>query len=112
LKTTPEKAIQNAILDWLAAHRCLAWPTASVGLFDPTKKVYRRPGKHFRPGVSDILGIWLGWPLAIEVKAPRGKPTEAQERFLDDFRKAGGIGFVARSIDDVERELARWGTAG
>jgi penicillin-binding protein-related factor A (putative recombinase) len=56
-------------------------------------------------GVADILGIWNGRPLAIEVKTPTGKVSPHQKAFLDEWRKAGGIGFVARSWEDCVKEL-------
>jgi len=55
--------------------------------------------------VADIIGIFKGKPLAIEVKWGKGKTTEKQDKFLEDFRKNGGIAFVAYSIDDVVKEL-------
>lgn len=56
-------------------------------------------------GVSDILGIYKGRFLAIEVKTERGKLSPAQERFIQNINDNGGIAFVARSIDDVENNL-------
>jgi penicillin-binding protein-related factor A (putative recombinase) len=57
-------------------------------------------------GVADILGIFNGKPLAIEVKIPKGKgPTEDQVRFLNNIVKQGGISFVARSIEDIDQYL-------
>lgn len=52
-------------------------------------------------GVSDILGIYKGKPLAIEVKTERGRLSQFQDEFLERWKKEGGIGFVARSVDDV-----------
>lgn len=52
-------------------------------------------------GISDILGIYLGKMLAIEVKKPGGKLTPEQQRFIDRVKIEGGISFVAYSIDDV-----------
>ena len=52
-------------------------------------------------GVPDILGIYKGQFLGIEVKTEKGKVSPEQEAFLENIRKHGGIGFVARSIDDV-----------
>lgn len=52
-------------------------------------------------GVSDILGIFKGKPLAIEVKTDRGRVSDAQKDFLKRWNKEGGIGFVARGVDDV-----------
>lgn len=75
-------------------------------------------------GVSDILGItkdkWdyccehcgktntliiPGKSLAIEVKRDGEDPTENQQIFLDNVSRAGGIAFVARSVDDVIEAL-------
>ena len=52
-------------------------------------------------GVSDILGCYMGRMLAVEIKSPNGKLSEDQQRFIDNVNAAGGIGFVARSVDDV-----------
>ena len=56
-------------------------------------------------GVSDILGIYQGKMLAIEVKAPHGKPTPAQTEFLKQVQDEGGIAILAYSIEDVIRGL-------
>ncbi len=56
-------------------------------------------------GVSDILGIYKGKPLAIEVKTSKGKLSENQIYFLQNFKREGGIAFVARSVEDVEKNL-------
>jgi len=103
-----EKEIQNAILDYLATRAdVMAWPTASVGLWDPTKRTYRRPGKHFLRGVADIIGIAAGQFLAIEVKTPKGRVSPEQDAFLSEIRRRGGIAFVARSVDDVIAEFTK-----
>jgi len=53
------------------------------------------------PGVPDIIGIWQGRMLGIEVKTAKGKLSVQQQRFLDAIRREGGIAFCARSVDDV-----------
>jgi hypothetical protein len=57
------------------------------------------------PGISDILACWKGKMIAIEVKAPKGKLSPAQENFLKLVNDNGGIGFVARSAMDVINTL-------
>lgn len=63
------------------------------------------------PGVPDILGIYrlpgetAGRFLGIEIKAPRGKLSSAQEQFLNIIREQGGIAILAYSVDDVIRGL-------
>ena len=56
-------------------------------------------------GIADILGIYQGRFLAIEVKRPGLKPTSDQQAFLENVNEAGGIGFVAWFPEDVIREL-------
>jgi hypothetical protein len=54
------------------------------------------------PGVSDIIGcLPTGRFFAIEIKTPRGVVSDHQRRFIDNVQAQGGIGFVARSVDDV-----------
>lgn len=58
------------------------------------------------PGIADILGIYQGRPLAIEVKTAKGKLSEYQISFIQNFKSEGGIAFVARSVDDVVNNLS------
>ena len=58
-----------------------------------------------QPGVPDIIGIFRGRFLGIEVKSKAGRLTTAQKIFIDEINMAGGIAFVARSIDDVAEKL-------
>ena len=58
------------------------------------------------PGCSDILGqLRTGHFLAVEVKRPRTGPTDDQAAFLAQVNAAGGLGLVARSVDDVQAAL-------
>lgn len=104
----PEKAIENQILHFLFKRGIFAWKNQSVGIFDPIRKIYRRSNNPFHiKGVSDILGILPGGRfLAIEVKAKYGKPSPEQVLFLDKITKSGGVGFIAKSVEDVEKVLS------
>jgi len=57
------------------------------------------------PGVPDIIGIYGGRLLAIEIKTPKGKLSPQQNYFLKKISEAGGIAFVARSVEDVINNL-------
>lgn len=103
---TPESMIRNSICSWLKIKKCFCFVHDSVGIYDPIKKTFRvNKNPHRIKGVSDILGIWRGKFLAIEVKVPGKYPTPEQKRFLEQVNREGGIGFVARSITDVEFQL-------
>lgn len=98
-----EKEIQNQILTWLWYHRIDCWQNDSVGIFDIKSGCYRKKGKFFVYGRPDIEGIlsptgrWLG----IEVKTPTGVVSAAQKEFIYRAQLAGGLVFVARSLEDV-----------
>jgi hypothetical protein len=54
------------------------------------------------PGLPDITGCLKdGRAFWIELKAPRGVVSPAQQDFIDRINQAGGCAFIARSIDDV-----------
>lgn len=99
----PESIIKRAICEYLSYKKgCLFWVNSTVGIFDREKGIYRKNRSQFqRNGVADILGVYKGKPLAIEVKSLKGIVSQDQESFLNDFAKAGGIALVARSVDDV-----------
>ena len=102
-RVIPEKAIENHILRWLNMSGIFAWKNQSVGIYDPVKKIYRRSNNPYHiKGVSDILGILPdGRLLAIEVKSATGKASEEQKAFIDKVNGSGGVGFIARSLDQV-----------
>jgi len=56
-------------------------------------------------GIPDIIGLWEGRMLAIEVKAPKGRVSPYQEQWIRRINQAGGIAFVARSPQDVIEKL-------
>ena len=101
---TPEGQVKKSICDYLAAYRkdVFFWMNESVGIFDPTRKIFRKKNSRYQmKGVSDILGIWDGQPLAIEVKSATGRVSPDQKRFMERFQQEGGRAFVARSVEDV-----------
>lgn len=56
-------------------------------------------------GISDIIGMINGRFFAIEIKTRKGAFQAGQEEFLRSVNRAGGIGIVARSVDDVIEAL-------
>ena len=103
-----EKEIERSILQYLEfIPDCYAWKNQSTGVYDPTKQLFRKArSKYSINGVSDILGIFKGRFLAIEVKTPQNKKrTEDQNSFINQVNKRGGLAFYATSIEDVKAAL-------
>ena len=105
----PERRIEGEILEYLnLLPDCFAWKSSSVGTYSPNKGVFLRPkGKHRIRGVSDIIGVYRGRFIAVEVKSKAGRATQDQLLFIDSVRHNGGVGFIARSVNDVQKALER-----
>lgn len=120
---TREQDTVRAILQLLALHKIPAWRLNS-GAFRAEYRGRPRFHRFGVTGMSDVIGIvpkamteplfgrgvarWTdaGRFLAIEVKSATGKVSPAQQAFLDQVNAAGGKAFVARTLDDVKRELS------
>jgi VRR-NUC domain len=112
MKSTPKKnqslpkitanALTKQALITLSMSGFHVWRQNNGGVFDPTKKVFRRNSS--TPGISDILGYQkkTGKILAIEIKSGKDVLSPAQVEFLDGIEKAGGYSFVVRTPDDIK----------
>ena len=58
-----------------------------------------------RKGISDLLVCLDGRFIAVEVKRPGGNATPEQLQFIREVQEAGGIGFIADSVDVVVERL-------
>jgi hypothetical protein len=105
-----ETDIQKAILHYLKMKGIFAWRNQSVGIYDPVKKIFRKPKSRYSiNGVSDILGILPGGKfLAIEVKRPKQKMTEAQWQFVFEINNRGGVAFSTACISDVASRIEKY----
>jgi hypothetical protein len=52
-------------------------------------------------GAPDLLILWRGRAIGLELKARRGRLSSAQLAFSMRWTTAGGVYAVARSLDDV-----------
>lgn len=85
-----ESQLQKKILDFLDDGGYLAINVISCSL----------------AGTSDIIACSpQGRFVAIEVKTDKGVVSTLQKCFLNYVIEMGGIGFVARSLEDVEAYL-------
>lgn len=103
-----ESDIQKAILRYLELlPNGFFWRNNSTGIYDPVKGIYRKArSKYAINGVSDILGVYKGRFVAIEVKRDEScELTEEQERFLFQVNLNGGLGFKAWSVEEVKLQL-------
>lgn len=93
-----ETIIQNAIKIALSKKGCIVH-RANVGVF------YTHDGRLVHIGTeghSDLYGHTSeGRAFYIEVKSPRGNPSNEQIRFLKAMKDSGAISGIARSSKDA-----------
>jgi len=107
-----EKEIENSILHYLRIRNIFAWKNETIGIFSKERGTFmKKHSKFHMTGQSDILGVFMGRFLAIEVKRPGNKPTPNQVEFISNVNKHGGIAFVATSVEDVEKMFRQLGAA-
>jgi hypothetical protein len=103
-----ESQIQRAVVRWLdfalPRHEALWFAVPNGGMRD------KRVAQHLKAegvqsGVADIIIIWRGRAIACELKAEKGRQSESQKAWADQLTLAGGVYFVARSVDDLEARL-------
>jgi len=68
-------------------------------------KIHQSLGSY--KGIADLYALKDGQHVWIEVKTPKGRLSEHQEKFRREIVGHGGTYIVARSIDDVEHLCKR-----
>lgn len=53
-------------------------------------------------GLPDIICLYKGFFIGLELKADKGSPTELQLRKIKSINENGGIGKIIKSVDEVE----------
>ena len=64
---------------------------------------------YMRAGIPDIIACHCGYFIGIEVKDGDNKPSELQKAHGRQIKRAKGIFIVAYSVEDVRKELEKWG---
>jgi hypothetical protein len=72
-----------------------------VGIYDPTRKTFRSRSKYQIKGVSDILGIYKGRMLCLEVKTQKGRLSPEQKQFLEEMQALGAATACVRSVPEA-----------
>ena len=98
---TPEKTIENAIIDYLRLHKWFVFRIHNITQYDHHKGIYRAPGKGYVHGVADLCCIKDQKVVFVEVKTPRGKQSPQQKSFQSRLELEGVQYILARSIEDV-----------
>jgi nicotinamide mononucleotide adenylyltransferase len=100
-----EAAIQQQIRLALGQRDDVMLIRINVGKFRPLHGDQNRVIVSAPSGTPDLLGVWDGKALAIEVKKTKGQQSYEQKMFQRAWESRGGIYVLARSVEDVTRRI-------
>jgi hypothetical protein len=106
----PEDAIVNAIRVELGATPGLILWRNGVGfseVWDETRGTTRKQRFGLERGSADLIGVYFGRFLALEVKQPGAKATAEQLAWLAKVHGVGGFGCVVHSVEEAWAALDR-----
>ena len=90
--------IQNAIAEYCKYERSMdCFRVNSQGQYDAKLGKFRKSGS--TDGISDLIVIYKGVSMYVEVKAGRDKIRKSQADFCDRVQAADGVYFVVKSFD-------------
>jgi hypothetical protein len=92
--------LTNAVIAFLYKQGAFCWRQNTGGTYDASRGIRRMASKR---GVSDVLCCFKGRMIAIEIKIGTDRLSPEQEGFIANVRHAGGVAFVVKTIDDLER---------
>lgn len=91
--------LTNAVIDYIYRQEGFAYRAESSGVFDSKLQLYRTAPKK---GVSDIIGIYKGKFLAVEIKIGKDRLSPEQIGFLKNIAHCGGYTFVAKDLPSFQ----------
>ncbi len=94
--------LTNKIIHQFYIDGAYAWRQSSVGVYDKKMGQFRAAPKK---GVSDILAVYRGTLIAIEVKVGSDRMSDEQIGFQENIKHAKGEVYVAKNFEGF---LAWW----
>lgn len=100
--TKPESAILKEVMLEASKHGCIVWRNETGG-YKLANGGFVRAG--LCNGSSDLIGLYKGRFLAIEIKRPGKKLSKDQENFINRVNENGGIAFICDDAKNFKELL-------
>jgi hypothetical protein len=106
----PEQQIQRALADHLRlrAHKGVFWFACENGGYRTAIEAAILKSCGIKRGVPDLILIKSGRTFGLELKAPNGRLSAAQEAAHEEMRAAGAEVAVAVGVDQALKQLEAW----
>ena len=107
------KPLESDIHKQVANYLDLTLPVSSVwstighgGMPLHPRTAARLKAQGLKPGIPDVLIVWQGRAIFVEIKRPGGRLSPAQKAMHERITSAGAVVTTCFSAEDVERYLS------
>lgn len=110
MKQQPERNLHTAVAAYLTRSLpadALWFPVPSASRRNPRQAGVMRRAGELMPGIPDIILVYKGRIIGLELKAPKGRLSPEQKVFHERLTLSGAVVFVARSLNDVHDFLCQ-----
>lgn len=76
-----EIEIQHTICEYLERKKHFFSRINNTPIYDPKRKVFRKMPKWTLKGFPDIMVLWNGFPVFLEIKNDKGRQSPEQKEF-------------------------------
>jgi hypothetical protein len=108
-RKTPERKLHTAIVAYLQAAlppNAFYFPVPNAGNISPQRGGMLRRSGEVRAGVPDLIVLWAGRVIAIELKAPNGGGlSPIQKEIRDLMLLAGATHHIVRTVEALHEIL-------
>lgn len=106
-----EKDIQKEICDWLMSEKVFFWRHNNAPIFQRDKYGgrFRRQSKYTPNGLPDIMIMYKGFFIGLEVKVPNyWKRTDAQVDIMERMQLAGARYYLVTSLQEAKDAMKHY----
>jgi hypothetical protein len=97
----PENEVQKSCLQLLHARGIFCWRQNNQGRYLPGKGKWIKTAGIL--GQGDIIGVYPGGTfISVECKAGQGRASEAQQAFMAQVKRYGGLAVCVWSAKELE----------
>lgn len=107
LRDDTANSLTACIQEWAKVNNAFCQRQNSQGQWDVRLGRYRHSGT--TKGIADLLILWNGITIHVEVKINRDKQSKVQKDVQDSIERAGGIYIIVKSYNNFLEQIKKYG---
>lgn len=107
LRDDTANGLTACIQEWAKVNNAFCQRQNSQGQWDVRLGRYRHSGT--TKGIADLLILWNGITIHVEVKINRDKQSKVQKEVQESIENAGGIYIIVKSFDNFLEKVKEYG---